>query len=54
MIEDAKIWGVWVGLEQVGFCLNENEADDLATELEDDKTTIEDVTVQIDLHLFRR
>lgn len=53
MLEDENIYGVWVGLNQVGFCLNKKEANTLATYMEDDINT-DDVTVEIDLHLFRR
>jgi hypothetical protein len=60
MIEDAKIYGVWVKDEQVGFYLNKNEANTLATELEDllckdDKNIIPDnIVYEIDLYLDKR
>lgn len=34
MIEDEQIYGVWVGLQQVGHCLNKEEADCVASYIE--------------------
>ena len=39
MIEDEQIYGVWVGLEQVGYCLNKEEADFLAGYIESGDVT---------------
>jgi len=53
MDDDLKNYGVWVGAEQVGYCLNKNEADTLADKLEN-KYSRDDIAVEIDLYLFRR
>jgi hypothetical protein len=53
MDDDLKNFGVWVNDEQVGFCLNKREADELADILENNNLK-EDVTVEIDQHLFKR
>jgi len=53
MDNDLKNFGVWVNEEQVGFCLNKREAYLLADNLEDDNSK-DDVTVEIDLRLFKR
>ncbi len=60
MDDDLKNYGVWVGAEQVGYCLNKNEANTLATELQDllckdDKNIIPDnIVYEIDLYLDKR